>query len=135
MSAATGRSRPGSFGKRDFSRTSVIAATSVAALNPRLIAIVHPSCSGLITAAVGELATRVDDMWEEDVTFAMERVREALEVLGGLFCEDGAMHEAQFTGVRREDDAAKSCHEAGWEMRAAARSIADALAARTGGSR
>ncbi len=67
---------------------------------------------------------------EDDVTAAMERVRDALETLGGLFREDGAMNDSQYLGGRGDDDAAASCHKAGWSMRAAAREIGDALAAR-----
>ena len=104
--------------------------TSVAALNPRLITAVHPGSSGLLAAAAAGLARRAGQMWEDDVTFAMERVREVLEALGGLFGEDGAMHEMQLTGGRGEDDAAAQCRKAGWSMREAAREIAAALAAR-----
>jgi hypothetical protein len=107
-----------------------LAGTSVAALNPRLITAVHPSSSGLLAAAATELAARAGEMWEEDVTFAMERVRDALETLWELFREDGAMNDAQGTGGRGGDDAAANCHKAGWSMREAAREIGDALAAR-----
>lgn len=104
--------------------------TTVAALNPRLITAVHPDSSAMLAAAADTLASRADEMWEEDVTAAMERVRDALETLGELFCEDGAMHEAQYIGGRGEDDAAANCHKAGWSMREAACEIAEALAAR-----
>lgn len=106
------------------------SATSVAALNPRLITAVHPESCSLLAAAAAELAGRAGEMWEDDVTFAMERVREALETLGGLFGEDGAMHERQYHGGRGEDAAAESCRKAGWSMREAARELAGALAAR-----
>jgi hypothetical protein len=109
---------------------ATLAGTSVAALNPRLVTAVHPSSSGLLAAAATELAARTGDMWEDDVTFAMERVREALKTLGGLFREDGAMHEMQHHGGRGEDDAAASCHKAGWSMLEAARELGEALAAR-----
>jgi hypothetical protein len=104
--------------------------TSVAALNPRLITAVHPDSSALLAAAADALAARAGKMWEEDVTVAMERVAAALETLGELFREDGAMNEMQCTGGRGEDDAAASCHKAGWSMREAARELAGALAAR-----
>ena len=56
--------------------------------------------------------------------------RDALDTLGGLFREDGAMHEMQYTGGRGADDAAASCRKAGWSMREAARELGEALAAR-----
>jgi hypothetical protein len=99
--------------------------TSVAALNPRLITAVHPSSSGLLAAAATELAGRADEMWYDDVTFAMERVREALETLGGLFADGGAMNDMQET-----DGTADTCHKAGWSMRQAARELGEALATR-----
>ena len=105
------------------------ATTSVAALNPRLITAVHPSSSALLAAAAAELAARAGEMWEDDVTFAMERVRDALDTLGELFAEDGAMNDRQYRG-RGEDDAAASCHKAGWSMREAARELGEALATR-----
>jgi hypothetical protein len=105
-------------------------ATAVAALSPRLVTAVHPSSSGLLAAAAGELARRTGEMREDDVTFVMERVRDALETLGELFGEQGAMHDMQYHGGRGADDAAASCHKAGWSMREAAREIAAALAAR-----
>jgi hypothetical protein len=107
-----------------------LAGTSVAALNPRLITAVHPSASGLLAAAATELAGRTGEMWEEDVTFAMERVRDALETLGELFRENGAMNDMQEIGGRGADAAAANCHKAGWSMRDAAREIDAALAAR-----
>lgn len=105
-------------------------ATTVAALNPRLITAVHPGSSALLAAAAGELARRAGEMWEEDVTYAMERVRDALATLGELFAEDGAMNDMQDTGGRGQDDAAANCRKAGWSMREAARELAGALAAR-----
>ena len=69
-------------------------------------------------------------MREEDVTFAMERVRDVPETPGGLFREHGAMHEMQYAGGRGEDDAAASCHKTGWPVLDAARHLAGALAAR-----
>lgn len=104
--------------------------TSVAALNPRLITAVHPDSPAMLAAAAATLASRAGEMWEDDVTFAMERVRGALATLGELFAEDGAMNEAQYHGGRGEDDAAASCRKAGWSMRDAARELGDALAAR-----
>lgn len=105
-------------------------STTVAALSPRLITAVHPSSSALLTAAAAELAARTGGMWEEDVTAAMESVRDALETLGDLFCDDGAMNDAQYLGGQGDDDAAADCRKAGWSMRGAAREIAEALAAR-----
>ena len=81
------------------------STTTVAALSPRLLTAVHPSSSGLLAAAADELARRTGEMWEDDVTFVMERGRGA-------------------------DAAAASCHKAGWSMREAAREIAAALAVR-----
>jgi hypothetical protein len=66
----------------------------------------------------------------DDVTFVMERVRGALETPGELFDQHGAIHDMQYHGGRGADDAAASCHEAGWSMRDAARHLADALAVR-----
>jgi hypothetical protein len=106
------------------------SATRTAAINPRLIAAVHSSSSGLLSAAATELAARAGDMWEDDVTFAMERVRDALETLGELFRKDGAMNDAQYIGGQGEDDAAAKCNDAGWSMRAATRELGEALAAR-----
>ena len=103
------------------------SATRVAAISPRLITAVHPCSSALLAAAATELAARTGDMWEDDLTFAMERVREALETLGELFAEDGAMNDMQET-----DAAAGNCHKAAWSMRDAAREISAALAARAG---
>src|SRR6266581_137826 len=106
------------------------ATTSVAALNPRLITAVHPDPAALIAAAAAELGRRAGDMREEEVTAAMGSARDALDTLGGLFREDGAMHEMQYTGGRGADDAAASCRKAGWSMLGAARELGEALAAR-----
>lgn len=101
------------------------SSTRVAALSPRLITAVHPASSDLLAAAATELAARTGDMWEDDITFAMDRVRDALETLGELFAEDGAMNDMQET-----DAAGDICHKAGWSMRQAARELGEALATR-----
>lgn len=109
------------------------SSTRVGALSPRLIAAVHPSSCDLLAASATELARRAGDMWEDDVTYAMTRVRDALEALGELFREgeNGFMHEAQHTDDSAAcDDAAAASHKAGWEMRDAARHIDEALSAR-----
>lgn len=66
----------------------------------------------------------------DDVTFVMERVREAVETPGELSGQHGAIHDIQHHGGRGADDDAASCRKAGWSMRDAARHLADALAAR-----
>lgn len=104
--------------------------TSVKAINPRLIAAVHHDSPALLAAAAAELAWRAGDMREEDVTAAMEHVRDALETLGELFRKDGAMNDNQYLGGQGDDDAAGKCNDAGWTMRTAAREIGEALAAR-----
>ena len=106
--------------------------TSVKAINPRLIAAVHPDSPALLAAAATELAVRAGDemLWEDDVTAAMEHVRDALETLSALFRKDGPLNDAQYLGGPGEDDAAGKCNDAGWTMRAAAREFGEALAAR-----
>jgi hypothetical protein len=106
------------------------AASKIAALSPRLITAVHPSSSDLLAASAAELAGRAGDMWEDDVTYAMERVRDALQTLGALFAAGGQMNDNQYIGGAGDDDAMASCNKAGWSMRTAAREIGDALAAR-----
>lgn len=106
------------------------SATAAAALSPQLVIAAHPCSSGLLAAAADELARRTGEMREEDVTFAMECVRDALETPGVLSGEHGAIRGMQFHGGRGADAAAASCHKAGWSMRGAVRHLADSLAAR-----
>lgn len=105
-------------------------AATVAALSPRLITAVHPDPAGLLRAAAAGLARRAEDLWEDDAEAAMEDLGAALEALGGLFLEDGAMHALQYLGKRGDEDVMAACHKAGWEMREAAGPLAQALAAR-----
>ena len=107
------------------------STTAVAPLSSRLATAVHPSSSGLLAAAAGELVRRTGEMGEGDVTVVMERVRDAPETLGGLFREHGAIYDTQYRGSRSADAAATRWHKAGWSMRDAAHDLADALAART----
>ena len=97
-----------------------------AALSPQLVIAAHPCSSGLLAAAADELARRTGEMREEDVTFAMECVRDALETSG----EHGAIRGMQYHGGRGADAAAASCHKAGWSMGGVARHLADSPAAR-----
>jgi len=69
-------------------------------------------------------------MWEDGGTLVTEHVRDALETLGELSGEHGAIHDMQYHGGRGADTAAASCHMVGWPMRGAACHLADALAAR-----
>lgn len=111
------------------SRTST---TTVAAISPRLIAAVHSDAPGLLAASATATADRADDMGDDEVVQAMRLVAAALETLGDLFLEDGSLYEAQLAdlGTTEEGEAsAKHCHSAGWDMRAASRSLAAALAA------
>ena len=101
------------------------SAIAAAALSPQLVIAAHPCSFGLLAAA-DELARRTGEMREEDVTFAMECVRDAPETSG----EHGAIRGMQYHGGRGADAAAASCHKAGWSMGGAARHLADSLAAR-----
>lgn len=100
------------------------STTTVAALNPRLIAAVHPRSSSLISAAAGELGRRAEDLREDDADGVMEQVRDALAVLGELFLEDGPIND-----IQHSDKAAQLCNTAGWAMQHAAAHITAALAA------
>lgn len=108
------------------------STTAVAALAPRLIAAVHPDPAAMLKASAATLATRADGMWEDDADDAMRLAAAALETLGELFRKGGDLYRAQLaTGTEEEgEESAKFCHSAGWDMRAAARDLRAALAAR-----
>lgn len=106
--------------------------TTVAALSPRLITAVHPDAPALLAASAAAAAARADDMTEDEVASAMRLTAAALETLGELFREDGSLYEAQLAllGTTEEgEESAKHCNSAGWDMRRAARSLTEALAA------